>query len=54
MEIAASSKSFHEVVKRTRRNPEAVRKAALRLGVRLAKQTGSDNQLAAGLKAKAK
>jgi hypothetical protein len=54
MEIAASSKSFDEVVKRTRRNPASVRKAALRLGVKLAKQTASDNQLAAGLKAKGK
>ena len=54
MEIAASSKSFDEVVKFTCRNPESVRKAALRLGVKLAKQTASDNQLAAGLKAKVK
>jgi hypothetical protein len=54
MEIAASSKSFDEVVKRTRSKPQTVRKAALRLGVKLAKQTASDNQLAAGLKAKGK
>jgi hypothetical protein len=54
IEIAASSKSFDEVVKRTRRSPASVRKAALRLGVKLAKQTASNNQLAAGLKAKAK
>jgi hypothetical protein len=52
MEIAASSKSFDEVVKRTRRNPESVRKAALRLGVKLGEQTATDNQLAKGLKAK--
>ena len=36
MEIAESSKSFDEVVKRTRRSPASVRKAALRLGVKLA------------------
>jgi hypothetical protein len=54
MKIAASSKSFDEVVKRTRRNPASVRKTALRLGVKLAKQTASDKQLAAGLKAKGK
>src|SRR5258708_7477567 len=54
IEIAASSKSFDEVVKRTRRNPASVRKTALRLGVKLAKQNVSDNQLALGLKAKGK
>jgi hypothetical protein len=37
MEIGASAESFDEVVKRTRRNPAAVRKTALRLGVKLAK-----------------
>jgi hypothetical protein len=52
MEIAASAESFDEVVKRTGRNPAAVRKTALRLGVKLAKQTATDNQLAIGLKAK--
>jgi len=52
IEIANSSKSFDEVVKRTRRNPATIRKAALRLGVKLAKQIASDNQLAIGLKAK--
>ena len=52
VEIAASAKSFDEVVKRTGRNPASARKAALRLGVKLAKQTASDTQLAAGLKAK--
>lgn len=52
MQIAPSSKSFDEVVKRTGRTPIAVRKAALRLGVRLAKQIASDRQLAARLKAK--
>jgi hypothetical protein len=54
MEIVASSKSFDEVVKRTRSKPETVRKAALRLGVKLAKQTASDNQLSIeiGLRAK--
>jgi hypothetical protein len=35
VEIAASAKSFDEVVKRTGLKPETVRKAALRLGVRL-------------------
>ena len=54
MEIAASSKSFDEVVSRTRRNPRAVRKAALKLGIKLAKQTASDNQLTAMLRAKKK
>ena len=52
MEIAPSSKSFDEVVKRTGRSPRAVRKAALRMGIRLAKQIASDNQLAALLRAK--
>jgi hypothetical protein len=52
IEIAASAKSFDEVVKRTGRPPKSVRTAALRLGVKLAKQTASDNQLAAGLRAK--
>ena len=52
MEIAASSKSFDEVVDLTRRTPRAVRKAALRLGITLAKQTASDTRLAAGLSAK--
>ena len=52
MKIVASSKSFDEVVNRTQRNPHAVRKAALRLGISLGKQTVSDNRLAAGLKAK--
>ena len=54
IEIAASVKSFDELVKRTGRQPKYVRAAALRLGVKLAKQTATDNQLAAGLKAKAK
>jgi hypothetical protein len=52
VKIAASSKSFDEVVKRTRRNPASVRKTALRLGVKLAKQNSSDKQLAAELRAK--
>ena len=52
MEIGASAESFDEVVKRTRRNPAAVRKTALRLGVKLAKQNASDKQLAAELRAK--
>jgi hypothetical protein len=51
MKLAPSSKSFEEVVKRTGRHPRAVRKAALRLGVKLAKQIASDRQLA-GLKAR--
>jgi hypothetical protein len=54
MEIAAAAKSFDEVVKRTGRNQAAVRKAALQLGLKLGKQTASDNRLAAALKAKAK
>ena len=37
---------------RTGRNPASVRKAALRLGVKLAKRIAWDRQLAAGLKAK--
>jgi hypothetical protein len=37
VEIAASSKSLEEIVKRTGRQPKAVRKAAIRLGVTLAK-----------------
>jgi hypothetical protein len=52
MQIAASAKSFDEVVKRTGRRPQSVRRAALRLGVKLAKQTASDNQLVKALKAK--
>jgi hypothetical protein len=54
MEIVASSESFDEVVKRTRSKPETIRKAALRLGVKLATQTASDNQLSIeiGLRAK--
>jgi len=52
VKIAASSQSFDEVVKRTRRNPASVRKTALRLGVKLAKQNASDKQLAAELSAK--
>ena len=56
MEIAASAESFDEVVKRTRSKPEIVRKAARRLGIKLAKQIVSDNQLAIeiGLRAKKK
>ena len=45
MEIAASSKSFDQVVKRTRRPPRAVRKAAMRLGVKLGKQIASNSEL---------
>ena len=52
VKIAATSKSFDEVVKRARRNPKAVRKAALRFGMKLGKQTASDSQLAKALKAK--
>jgi hypothetical protein len=37
VEIAASSKSLEEIVKRTGQQPKAVRKAAIRLGVTLAK-----------------
>ena len=53
VEITASSNSFDEVVKRTGRTPVSVRRAALRLGVKLGKQIASDNRLAIGLKAKA-
>jgi hypothetical protein len=49
VEIAASAKSFDEVVKRTGLKPETVRKAALRLGVRLAAQNASDTQLLTAL-----
>ena len=52
VEIAASSKSFEEVVTRSGRSPASIRKMASRLGIKLAKQTTSDNRLAAGLKAK--
>jgi hypothetical protein len=54
VKIAASSQSFDEVVKLTRRNPASVRKTALRLGVKLAKQNSSDKQLAAELRANGK
>jgi hypothetical protein len=54
MEIATSAESFDEVVKRTGRRPQSVRRAALRLGVKLAKQTPSDNQRTIALKAKSK
>ena len=46
MQIAASTKSFDELVKRTGRQLRQVRAAARRLGVTLAKQIASDNQLA--------
>jgi hypothetical protein len=49
MEIAASAKSFDEVVKRTGLRPGTVRKAALRLGIRLAAQKALDTQLLAAL-----
>jgi hypothetical protein len=49
MEIAASSGSSDEIVSRTRRNPSTVRKAALRLGVKLGDQIATDNQLAMAL-----
>jgi hypothetical protein len=52
MEIAEASKSFDEVVKLARRNPVAVSKAALKLGVKLANQNATNKLLAAGLKAK--
>lgn len=52
VQIAESSKSLDEVVKRTKRTPASVRKSALRLGVKLGKQTSTDNQLATGLKAR--
>ena len=45
IEIAAASKSFDEVVKRIGRKPITVRKAALRLGVKLGSQIASDYQL---------
>ena len=45
IEIAATSKSLDEIVKRTGRTPGAIRRYALRLGVTLQKQIASDNQL---------
>ncbi|MBN8991655.1 MAG: hypothetical protein J0H42_25740 [Rhizobiales bacterium] len=54
IEMAASAKSFDELVKRTGRQPKHVRAAALRLGVKLGKQIAPDNQLATELRAKAK
>jgi hypothetical protein len=50
VEIAEASKSFDGGL--TRRNPVAVRKAALKLGVKLANQNATNKLLAAGLKAK--
>jgi hypothetical protein len=52
IEIAASAKSFDEVVKRTGRSPRTIRRTAWRLGIKLGKQISSDNQLAAELKVK--
>jgi hypothetical protein len=51
MEITAASKSIDEVVKRTRRKPETVRSAAIRLGVKLGDQIDSDYQLRLWLQA---
>ncbi len=51
IEIAATSKTFDEVVMRTGRRPAFVRKAAMRSGVKLGKQIASDNQLVNALKA---
>ena len=45
LEITASSKSFDQVVKRTRRPPRSVRKAAIRLGIKLARQIASNSEL---------
>ena len=52
IEIAASATSFDDLVKRTGRQPASVRNVARRLGIKLAKQIASDNQLAKGLRAK--
>jgi hypothetical protein len=49
VEIAASAKSFDEVVKRTGLKPPTVRKVALRLGIKLAAQIATDTQLLAAL-----
>jgi hypothetical protein len=54
IQIAKHSSSFDEVVNRTGRRPHTVRKAALRLGIKLAKQKANDNRLTRGLKAKGK
>jgi hypothetical protein len=35
MQVAASSKSFEEMVKRAGRKPDSVRKMAVKLGIRL-------------------
>ena len=50
IEIAKSAKSLEEIVKRTGRTPRALRRAALRLGVKLAEP----RIVRADLKAKAK
>ena len=55
IEMAAAGMSFDEMVKRTRHTPVSVRKAALRLGVKLGKQTASYTRLLAAVrKAKGK
>jgi hypothetical protein len=47
IEIIRTSKSLDEVVKRTGRAPAAVRRLALKFGVKLAKQIATDTQLIA-------
>jgi hypothetical protein len=47
VEIAASARSFDEMVKRTGRPPRSVRAAALQLGIKLGKQNASNTQLLA-------
>jgi len=49
MEIAASTKSFDEVVKLSGLQPRTVRSGAVRLGLRLGPQKASDTQLIAAL-----
>jgi hypothetical protein len=47
LEIAKAAKNFDEVVSRTGRAPAAVRKLALKLGVRFGNQIATDTQLLA-------
>ncbi|WP_433994234.1 hypothetical protein [Bradyrhizobium ottawaense] len=53
MEVSKSSKSFEEIVKRTGRKPDSVRKMALKLGITIDAQSGKYVSMR-GLKAKGK
>jgi hypothetical protein len=53
LEMAASSVSIEEVVRRTGRPPESIRKVALRLGISFNPKKGRARPLR-GIKAKAK